>query len=102
MREILFRGKRKDNGEWIEGYYLCIGGKYHYILTGILDISWEAKIVCQSTDKTSVNFYKIINNKIDLSTVTTHTLTSLGLLNNSKIELSLINPIFNASTRPLL
>lgn len=22
MREILFRGKRKDNGEWVEGYYL--------------------------------------------------------------------------------
>ena len=21
MREILFRGKRKDNGEWCEGYY---------------------------------------------------------------------------------
>ena len=21
MREILFRGKRKDNGEWVEGYY---------------------------------------------------------------------------------
>ena len=39
MREILFRGKRKDNGEWIKGYYLCIGGKYHYILTGILDIT---------------------------------------------------------------
>jgi hypothetical protein len=24
MREILFKGKRKDNGEWVEGYYLHI------------------------------------------------------------------------------
>lgn len=22
MREILFRGKREDNGEWVEGFYL--------------------------------------------------------------------------------
>ena len=22
MREILFRGKRLDTGEWVEGYYL--------------------------------------------------------------------------------
>ena len=31
MREILFKGKRIDNGEWVEGYYLRdqyhIGGK---------------------------------------------------------------------------
>ena len=24
MSEILFRGKRKDNGEWINGYYVKI------------------------------------------------------------------------------
>lgn len=27
MREILFRGKRADNGEWVEGYY-CYGKYY--------------------------------------------------------------------------
>ncbi len=36
--EILFRGKRDDNGEWIEGYYVPLTGKqFHYILTGELD-----------------------------------------------------------------
>ena len=29
MREILFRGKRKDNGEWVEGYlYVTQKGQY--------------------------------------------------------------------------
>lgn len=27
MREILFRGKRKDNGEWVEGYLYRISEK---------------------------------------------------------------------------
>lgn len=31
MREILFRGKRTDNGEWVEGY--VVKGNCTYILT---------------------------------------------------------------------
>lgn len=37
-RKILFRGKRVDNGEWVEGYYAALGDVYHYILSGKLTI----------------------------------------------------------------
>lgn len=43
MREILFRGKRKDNSEWVEGYYACIG-ETPVIFTGELDFSkWDIR-----------------------------------------------------------
>jgi uncharacterized phage protein (TIGR01671 family) len=29
MREILFRGKRCDNGEWVEGYYVKANHHWH-------------------------------------------------------------------------
>lgn len=35
-REILFRGKRIDNGEWVKGFYVCIPDT-HYIMTGKFD-----------------------------------------------------------------
>ena len=38
MYETLSRGKRTDNGEWIEGYHVPLGDKLHYILTGKLTI----------------------------------------------------------------
>ena len=28
MREIKFRGKRKDNGDWVHGYYLIVDNKH--------------------------------------------------------------------------
>lgn len=34
MRENLFHGKRKDNGEWVEGYYCAFNGVSHRIYTG--------------------------------------------------------------------
>ena len=40
MREILSRGKRIDNGEWVEGFYSQLIGTQatiHYILTGEVD-----------------------------------------------------------------
>lgn len=35
MKEILFRAKRIDNGEWVEGYYAMMGTENlvrHYIV----------------------------------------------------------------------
>lgn len=34
MREILFRGKRVDNGEWATGFYTCFNEKEHRIYSG--------------------------------------------------------------------
>ena len=33
----IFRGKRKDNGEWVTGYYVC-NGDHCYIFSGKLSI----------------------------------------------------------------
>lgn len=32
MREIIFRGKRVDNGEWVEGFYISHLNACHYII----------------------------------------------------------------------
>lgn len=44
MREILFRAKRVDNGEWVEGYYFCMihdDGRHvhHFIMSLGTDLS---------------------------------------------------------------
>ena len=48
MREILFRGKRADNGEWVEGYYAresnhaCFANelKYHQYISKDVFMDW--------------------------------------------------------------
>ena len=43
MREILFKAKRLDNGEWVEGYYLNIAKINHFICTGKIKLDGALK-----------------------------------------------------------
>lgn len=61
-REILFRGKRIDNGEWIIGYYLVVDGISYilpekYFLNGIIEV--DPATVGQYTGLTDKNGVKI-------------------------------------------
>lgn len=67
MREILFKGKRIDNGEWIEGYYqkkYDFLGKSHLILYVDNHARWECveidpETLCQFTGETDKNGKRI-------------------------------------------
>lgn len=42
MREILFRGKRKDNGDWIEGFYAHSGEKKYILIDNDIAVGYLA------------------------------------------------------------
>ena len=73
MREILFKAKRKDNGEWVEGFYIKkydeTGKSRHYIYISKSCIVWEyaevdENTICQYTGLTDKNGNKIWENDV--------------------------------------
>ena len=71
-REILFKAKRKDNGEWVEGYYRripCMGMLEHYIMprnpkNRMEQYAINPDTICQYTGLVDKNGKKIWENDI--------------------------------------
>lgn len=74
MSNILSKGKRIDNGEWVEGFYVCLNDTEHRIYTGYAETdcgdyypdcySVDAKSVCQYIGRSDNNGKRIFNNDV--------------------------------------
>nr|DAH49966.1 MAG TPA: YopX protein [Bacteriophage sp.] len=72
MREILFKAKRIDNGEWVEGCYAALDDK-SFICTDVVEhyrvhaLRWfeiDSETLCQFTGMTDKNGVRIWKNDI--------------------------------------
>lgn len=74
MREILFKAKRKDNGEWVEGYYvydnvknkafICATRLLYEWLPKVMWIEVDPNTICQFTGMTDKNGKRIWENDV--------------------------------------
>ena len=66
MREILFKGKRVDNGEWVYGFLVKMWGQYHIVDQNNENSAYmiEPESVGQYTGLTDKNGKKIFEGDI--------------------------------------
>ena len=66
MREILFKAKRMDNGEWVEGLLIMMFWRHHIQMLEDENIAYsiDPKTICQYTGRTDKNGNKIWENDI--------------------------------------